>query len=65
LTRPLEINEKLSGISKLFGDQIFGPEGLFEHNNTLYYTTLHYGHIVKIVDDEIVPVVEFGKVCGK
>jgi len=63
-TGPLALNEKLSGISKLFEDQIVGPEGLLYHNNTLY-TTLHYGHVVKIVNNEIVPVVKFGKVCGK
>ncbi|KAL4105287.1 hypothetical protein QTP88_020540 [Uroleucon formosanum] len=62
LTGPLAINEKLSGISKLFENQIVGPEGLLYYNNTLY-TTLHYGHVVKIVDNEIVPVVKFGKVC--
>lgn len=57
------MNEKLSGASKLFEDQIKGPEGLLYHGNTLY-TTLHFGHVVKIVDNEIVPVVKFGKVCG-
>uniref|UniRef100_A0A2H8TTQ5 Adipocyte plasma membrane-associated protein n=1 Tax=Melanaphis sacchari TaxID=742174 RepID=A0A2H8TTQ5_9HEMI len=62
LTGPLALNDKLSGISKLFEDQIVGPEGLLYYNNTLY-TTLHYGHVVKIVNDEIVPVVKFGKVC--
>ncbi|KAF0741436.1 adipocyte plasma membrane-associated protein-like isoform X2 [Aphis craccivora] len=62
LTGPLALNDKLSGISKLFEDQIVGPEGLLYHNNTLY-TTLHYGHVVKIVNNEIVPVVKFGKVC--
>ncbi|XP_026816428.1 adipocyte plasma membrane-associated protein-like [Rhopalosiphum maidis] len=61
-TGPLALNDKLSGISKLFEDQIVGPEGLLYHNNTLY-TTLHYGHVVKIVNNEIVPVVKFGKVC--
>ncbi|XP_022178955.1 adipocyte plasma membrane-associated protein-like [Myzus persicae] len=61
-TGPLALNEKLSGISKLFEGKIVGPEGLLFYNNTLY-TTLHYGHVVKIVDNEIVPVVKFGKVC--
>lgn len=64
LTGPSALNEKLSGISKLFEDQIVGPEGLLYHNNTLY-TTLHNGHVVKIVDNEIVPVVKFGKACDK
>jgi len=64
LTGALALNEKLSGVSKLFEGQIVGPEGLLYHNNTLY-TTLHYGHVIKIVDNEIVPVVKFGKVCGK
>ncbi|KAL5237931.1 hypothetical protein ACI65C_005341 [Semiaphis heraclei] len=62
LTGPLALNEKLSGVSKLFEGQILGPEGLLYYNNTLY-TTLHYGHVVKIVDNEIVPVAKFGKVC--
>lgn len=64
MTGPLALNEKLSGVSKLFEGQILGPEGLLYYNNTLY-TTLHYGHVVKIVDNEIVPVAKFGKVCGK
>lgn len=62
-TGSLALNEKLSGASKLFENQIKGPEGLLYHGKTLY-TTLHYGHVVKIVDDEIIPVVKFGKVCG-
>lgn len=60
----LELNEKLSGISKLFENKIKGPEGLLYYNNTLY-TTLHYGHVVKIENSEVTPVVKFGKVCGR
>ncbi|VVC29780.1 Hypothetical protein CINCED_3A009369 [Cinara cedri] len=62
LIGPLQLNQKLFGISKLYENQIKGPEGLLYHNNTLYLT-LHYGHVVKIVDNQIVPVVKFGKVC--
>lgn len=58
------MNEKLFGISKLYENEIKGPEGLLVYNNTLYLT-LHYGHVVKIVDNQIVPVVKFGKICGK
>lgn len=56
------MNEKLSGASKLFEDQIRGPEGLLNYNNTLY-TTLHNGHVVKLVDDQIISVAQLGKEC--
>lgn len=59
----LALNENLPGVSKLFEDQLKGPEGLLYHNKTLY-ATLHYGHVVKLVDNQIIPVVKFGKVCG-
>jgi len=58
------MNEKLSGIHKIFEDQIRGPEGLLYRNNTLY-TTVNFGHVVKMVDNQFVPVVKFGKDCGK
>lgn len=64
LTGPLALNEKLSGISKLFEDKLKGPEGVLYHNNTLYLS-LHYGHVVKVVDNQLIPVVKFGKLCGR
>lgn len=58
------MNEKLSGISRLYEDKLVGPEGLVYYNNSLY-TTVHYGHVLKLEPDEnkITPVVKFGKVC--
>jgi strictosidine synthase len=63
LIGPLALNEKLSGASKLFENQIKGPEGLIYYNNTLY-STIHLGNVIKIVDDQIIPIAKFGKPCG-
>jgi len=62
LVDSLAMNEKLSGIDKIFENQIDGPEGLLYRNNTLY-TTVNFGHVIKIVDDRLVPVVKFGRDC--
>jgi len=48
----------------MFENQIKGPEALLYYNNTLY-TSLHFGHVVKMVNNQLVPVVKFGKVCSK
>ncbi|XP_050527164.1 adipocyte plasma membrane-associated protein Hemomucin isoform X2 [Daktulosphaira vitifoliae] len=62
LTGSLALNEKLSGAKKLFENQLKGPEGLAYHEGFLY-TTIHGGHVVKIYDDKIIPVMKFGKLC--
>jgi len=62
LTGPFSLNEKLSGIHKVFENQFKGPEAILYHNNTLY-TSVHLGHVLKIVDNQIIPIVKFGKVC--
>lgn len=60
----LALNTKLNNAEKLFFEEIKGPEHLEVHNGVLY-TTLDGGYVVKIVDDKVVPVVKFGKKCGK
>lgn len=60
----MTLNEKLAGISKLFEGQIKGPEGLLYYNKTLYIT-VHDGFVMKLVDDQLIPVVKFGKSCGR
>lgn len=62
-TGPLALNEKLAGVSKLFENQIKGPEGLLYYNNT-FYSTIHLGHVIKIVGDQFIPIAKFGKDCG-
>lgn len=63
LTGPLILNNKLFGAYKIFEDELKGPEGLLYYNGVLY-TTIYGGHVVKIVDNQIIPVVKFGKECG-
>lgn len=48
----------------LFENEIKGPEGLAVYKNELY-TTLHGGYVAKISKGKLVPVVKFGKKCGK
>ncbi|XP_050438846.1 adipocyte plasma membrane-associated protein Hemomucin-like [Adelges cooleyi] len=62
LTGPLALNEKLSGGKRLFENELKGPEGLWYHEGALY-ASIHGGHVIKIVDDKIIPVVKFGKLC--
>lgn len=64
LTGNLAINNKLSSAYKVYEDKFKGPEGLIYHEDALY-TSVHGGHVIKIVDDQITPVVKFGKVCGQ
>lgn len=63
-TGPLALNEKLSGGKRLFENQLKGPEGIWYHGGVLY-ASIHGGHVIKIVDNQIIPVVKFGKLCGK
>lgn len=63
LTESLTLNDELFGISKHFENEIKGPEGLLVHNNILYISI--HDHVVKIVNNQIVPVVKFGKLCGR
>lgn len=63
LTGYLALNEKLCGVSKHYVNKLKGPEGLLNHNNTLY-TSIHYGHVLKLIDGQTIPVVKFGKECG-
>lgn len=60
----MTLNEHLAGIFKLFEGKIKGPEGLLYHNKTLYIT-VHDGYVMKLVDDQLIPVVKFGKSCGR
>jgi len=62
LTGSLALNEKLSGISKIYEDKLKGPEALLYYNNTLY-TSVHYGHVLRLVNGQIIPLVKFGKFC--
>ncbi|KAG8280869.1 hypothetical protein J6590_071361 [Homalodisca vitripennis] len=58
----LTLNSRLNGAERLFKGQIHGPEDLKVHNGQLY-TTLHGGHVVRIVNDKIEPIVKFGQQC--
>lgn len=56
-------NNVLNNVERLFQDEIKGPEG-FEVLNGDLYTTVHGGHVVKVYEDQLVPVVKFGEPCG-
>lgn len=60
----LALNNKLNNAEKLFLNEIKGPEHMEVHNGVLY-TTLEGGYVAKLVGNKIVPVVKFGKKCGK
>lgn len=60
----LSLNNKLNNAEKLFLNEIKGPEHMEVHNGVLY-TTLEGGYVAKLVGNKIVPVVKFGKKCGK
>ncbi|XP_075223774.1 adipocyte plasma membrane-associated protein Hemomucin-like [Lycorma delicatula] len=62
LEGPLALNTKLNGAERLFENEIKGPEGLAIYNGELY-TGIHGGHIVKIKNNKIIPVLKFGKAC--
>ena len=64
LTGKLAINEKLNNAEILFKELIKGPENFASYNGDLY-TGLFGGYIVKIKENEIVPVMKLGKECGK
>ncbi|XP_015591029.1 adipocyte plasma membrane-associated protein [Cephus cinctus] len=59
----LAINDRLNSAERLFEGRLKGPECFDSYNGELY-TGLHFGHVVKIVGDEIVPIVKFGKPCN-
>lgn len=58
-------NEKLNDPELLFQGKIKGPESFTSYNGELY-TGSQNGYVLKITkDNKIVPVVKFGKDCGK
>uniref|UniRef100_A0A1B6M1N5 Strictosidine synthase conserved region domain-containing protein n=2 Tax=Graphocephala atropunctata TaxID=36148 RepID=A0A1B6M1N5_9HEMI len=58
----LALNSRLNGAERLLEGQIHGPEDLKVHNGQLY-TSLHGGHVVRIVNDRVESVVKFGQDC--
>lgn len=62
LEGPLKLNGKLNNAEQLFHGQIKGPEHLVVHKGQLY-TSVHGGHIVKISENSIEPIVKFGQDC--
>lgn len=58
----LALNSNLNGAERLFENELKGPEAFAIYNGELY-TGIHGGHIVKIKNNKIVPVLKFGKAC--
>ncbi|KAF5291351.1 hypothetical protein FQA39_LY03502 [Lamprigera yunnana] len=60
---PLNLNQKLQGAEIWHKGDFFGPEAFAVYNDELY-TTIHGGNVVKLIGEDIVPVVKFGKPCN-
>lgn len=48
----------------MFVNEVVGPESFDSYNGELY-TGVHGGYMIKLEEDRIVPIVKFGKKCGK
>jgi hypothetical protein len=64
LTDDLALNERLNNAEILFQGHLKGPEAYASYNGELY-TGIHGGFVVKVSDDKIIPIVKFGRECGK
>ncbi|KYN02964.1 PREDICTED: adipocyte plasma membrane-associated protein-like [Cyphomyrmex costatus] len=53
---------RLNGIQKLFDGAINAPESFGSYDGQLY-TGVHGGYVLRIEEDDIVPIVKFGKKC--
>jgi len=58
------LTPKNQKVQKLFEGEITGAEGFHAYNGQLY-SGLHNGYVVRIEEDRVVPIVKFGKKCGK
>lgn len=59
---PLTLNHKLQGAQIWHKGDFHGPEAFAVYNGELY-TTIHGGNVVKLIGDNVAPVVKFGKMC--
>lgn len=55
---------RLIGGERLFEGKINAPESFDSYNGQLY-TGVHGGYVLRIEEDRMVPIVKFGKKCGK
>lgn len=54
--------KRLNGVQRLFEGKINCPEGFDSYNGQLY-TGVHGGHVLRIEEDRLVPIVKFGEKC--
>ena len=59
---PLTLNDKLQTAEIWHKGDFHGPEAFGVYNGELY-TTIHGGNVVKLIGENIAPVVKFGKQC--
>lgn len=64
LDGPLTLNTHLNNAERLLEGQIHGPEDLMVHSGYLY-TTLHGGHVARLVGDKLENIAKFGQPCGE
>ncbi|XP_014238925.1 adipocyte plasma membrane-associated protein-like [Trichogramma pretiosum] len=62
LTGRLALNERLNNPEVLFEGKVKGAESFASYKNELY-TGVHGGYVVKIVGNQLIPIVKFGKDC--
>ncbi|XP_072749385.1 adipocyte plasma membrane-associated protein Hemomucin [Anoplolepis gracilipes] len=57
-----DTKNRLNNAQKLFEGRFLGPEALDSYDGQLY-TSIYDGYVVRINEDDFVPVVKFGKKC--
>ncbi|XP_014205300.1 adipocyte plasma membrane-associated protein-like [Copidosoma floridanum] len=62
LPKNLALNEKLNNVEILFQGQVKGPEAFASYDGELY-TSAQGGYVLRITNNELVPVVKFGQDC--
>jgi hypothetical protein len=64
LSGPLALNSLLNNAERLFEGLLDAPEHIIERNGVLY-VSLRTNEVVKISNNEIQAIVNFGKSCCK
>lgn len=58
----MALNDHLNSVELWHKSDLLGPRAFAEYNKEIY-TVLLNGNVVKLVDENIVPVIKFGKPC--
>lgn len=55
---------RLTNAERLFEGKFTGPEAFAAYDGQLY-TGVHGGYVLRIEEDDFVPIVKFGEKCGE